>query len=187
MNSGSYVNRVIDLLQKWPILEIEKVVEELILTIESKKRLFLIGNGGSAATASHMATDLGVGSLKWSTPANVIALVDNSAVLTATANDYGYQEVFSRQLKVLATQGDVILAISASGNSQNLISAVRTAKEIGCKSIGVTAFGGGTLREIVDFSIHIETQDNEYGPAEDIHSMIGHCITELIRLKSTRK
>jgi D-sedoheptulose 7-phosphate isomerase len=92
--------------------------------------------------------------------------------------------VFARQIELLCNKNDIVLAISASGNSENLILGAKAARKRGCTTIGMTAFDGGLLRNLVDISIHVETEVGEYGPAEDVHSMIGHCVTELVRKKS---
>jgi D-sedoheptulose 7-phosphate isomerase len=143
--------------------------------------IYVIGNGGSASTSSHIVTDLGVGSLGKQNPIRAISLTDNSSVITATANDYSYAQIFERQIRLLCQEGDLVLAISASGNSVNLISAVKIAKELGCITVGMTGFDGGLLKKIVDISVHIQTAIGDYGPAEDLHMMFGHSITELIR------
>ena len=143
--------------------------------------LYTAGNGGSASTASHMATDLGVGSLSRRNPLRVISLVDNAAVLTATANDLDFDLIFSQQLRLLARKGDYFLCFSASGNSQNLISAVEEARKLGTISISITGFDGGTLRTLADHNIHIESENGSYGVVEDVHSTVSHLITELMR------
>jgi len=178
----SYPQRISKLIEKWPTKEISKAAELIHAANLSGLSLYLIGNGGSAATASHFATDLGVGSLNKANPIRAVSLTDNNAVVTASANDFGYEQIFARQIDLLARKGDVLIAISASGNSKNLILGVEKAKELGCITIGMTAFDGGALRQIVDLSLHINTNFGEYGPAEDLHAMMSHSITEQIRV-----
>lgn len=178
----SYPQRISKLLEKWPTKEISQAVGLIHAANLSGYFVYLIGNGGSAATASHLATDLGVGSLNKKNPIRAVSLTDNNAVVTASANDFGYEQIFVRQIDLLVRKGDVLMAISASGNSKNLIEGVEKAKELGCTTIGMTAFDGGSLRQIVDLSLHIDTNFGEYGPAEDLHAMISHCIAEQIRL-----
>ena len=174
-----YQVRVISALANWPNAEIRTAIRMLQETISRNSRIYLVGNGGSASTASHFATDLGVGSLKRGNPLKAISLVDNSAVITATANDYSFEEIFSRQILLLCQPQDVVMAISASGNSNNLILAIEQAKQIGCGTIALTAFDGGRLAKMVDCSIHVDTPIGDYGISEDIHAMICHCIAEL--------
>ena len=181
MRVAPYQARVIKALSNWPDSAIRVAVGMLRETVLSKSRIYLIGNGGSASTASHFATDLGVGSLERGNPLRVTSLTDNSAVITATGNDHNFEEIFSRQILLLCQPQDVVWAISASGNSKNLILAIEKARQIGCKTVAVTAFDGGQLARMVDCSIHVETTLGDYGIAEDIHSMICHAIAELNR------
>lgn len=138
--------------------------------------IFVIGNGGSAATASHMASDLSIGSNDYDRPFRVISLTDNVAVISAIGNDFGYEEVFVRQLRVLGRKGDVLIAISVSGNSLNVLKAVAFAQSAGIKTVGLTAFDGGRLKAIADEGIHVPTEAKEYGPAEDVHMVLDHLV-----------
>ena len=159
------------------ILELAKIV----LEASERNVVYVVGNGGSATTASHMATDLGVGSLRRSNPVRCISLVDNPGVLTATSNDLDFSSVFSQQIKLLGRRGDVLICFSASGNSVNLIKAVEEAKKIGVLTIGITGFDGGRLKDLCDISIHTPTKVGSYGVVEDIHSTVSHVLTEVIR------
>lgn len=143
--------------------------------------IFFIGNGGSASTASHFATDVGVGSLSDEQPFRVLSLTDNSAVMTATANDHHYDHVFVRQLRVLARPDDVLVAISASGNSPNLIRAIEYAKTVPMTCVALTAFDGGEMRKAADLCLHVPTEVGEYGPAEDVHLMLNHALSQHLR------
>jgi D-sedoheptulose 7-phosphate isomerase len=164
----------------FPTTAVESVAT-VLKNLPSSNTLFVIGNGGSATTASHMVTDLGIGSLRRRNPVRCISLVDNPGVLTATSNDLDFSSVFSQQIKLLGRSGDVLLCFSASGNSSNLIRAVEEAKGLNILTIGVTGFDGGRLREICDISIHIPTEIGSYGVVEDIHSTVSHVLTEVIR------
>ncbi len=145
--------------------------------------VFFIGNGGSAATSSHFANDLSIGTYAFDNPFRVVSLADNVPILTAIANDFGYEEVFVRQLRVLSRPGDVVVAISASGNSPNLLAAVHWAKTAGIKTVAITAFDGGKLKGMADEGIHVPTAPKEYGPAEDAHMMLDHLVgSYLMRL-----
>jgi D-sedoheptulose 7-phosphate isomerase len=144
--------------------------------------VFVAGNGGSAATASHFATDIGVGSLNRTNPVRVVSLCDNSAVITAISNDLDYSSVFEQQIKLLGKSEDLLVVISASGNSQNLIKAVEMAKAIGMNVFSLTGFDGGRLREITSAqNVHVATPKGAYGLVEDAHLAICHVITECIR------
>ena len=140
----------------------------------SGNKVILAGNGGSAATASHFANDVAIGSDDYDRPFRALSLTDNVAVLTALGNDFGFDEVFVRQLRVLAESGDVLVAISASGNSANLISAVEYAASAGIRTVAITAFDGGRLRSLADLGVHVPTEFGEYGPAEDAHMVLEH-------------
>src|ERR1039457_6398362 len=147
-----YINGLKNVLDRLPweaVDQILKVVEEVH---QRRQQIFVIGNGGSAATASHMMNDLNKGTLghKGDAPwprLRVIALTDNVSLMTAWANDTDYNHIFSEPLKNLAQRGDLLIAISASGNSPNILAAVAAAKQIGVKVIGLAGFGGGKRGE----------------------------------------
>lgn len=140
--------------------------------------VYILGNGGSAATASHLANDLGKATKKHGRGAvRVVSLADNSAWITALANDEGYSRAFSGQLDSLLRSGDIVIGISASGNSENMLVAMELAKARGATTIGLLGFDGGALLKMVDMSIHIATESGYYGPVEDVHLALGHLIT----------
>ncbi len=156
---------------------ISAFVKELESARKDHNTVFFVGNGGSAATASHMANDLAFGSrVHQDPPFRVLSLTDNVAAMTAVANDNGYESLFIRQLKVHYRPGDKLVAISASGNSPNVVTAAEWVKEQGGKVIGLVGFDGGKLRDICDITICIETPKGEYGPVEDVHMMLDHLI-----------
>lgn len=176
----SYVESLKSVLDKLPVKEIDRVVEAIEAAHAAGKQIFVIGNGGSAATASHMMNDLNKGTLGHKGDApwkrfRVIALTDNVSLMTAWANDTDYNTVFSEPLKNLAQSGDLLVAISASGNSPNIIAAVEAAKQLGVKVIGLAGFGGGKLAKMADASVIVPS--NEYGPVEDVHMILDHIIT----------
>ena len=145
--------------------------------------VYIAGNGGSASTASHFATDIGIGSLNRANPVRSLSLCDNTAAITAIANDMDYSSIFAQQLKLLGKQGDLLIVISASGNSDNLIKAVEVASALGMESHSLTGFDGGKLKQLtVGRNIHVETPKGAYGLVEDAHLAICHVITECIRL-----
>lgn len=138
--------------------------------------VFLAGNGGSAATASHFATDLQKSTLSTDAPRlRCVSLADNVALLTAWANDHEFARVFAEPLENLARPGDVLIAISASGNSPNIVSAVEAARRLGMVVIGLSGFNGGRLRACSDISVHVPV--DSYELAEDAHLMICHLVT----------
>lgn len=160
-------------------IDTEEIACFVKILLEARARsatVYFIGNGGSAATASHFANDLSIGTNSYKKPFRVVSLTDNQAILTALANDYGYEEVFVRQLQVMGKPGDVLVAISASGNSPNLIRAIEYAASSDIKTVAITAFDGGKMKEIADNGIHVPTAPKEYGPAEDAHMVLDHLI-----------
>ena len=176
----SYLTELKSVLERLPLDAINGVVEAIEAAHAADKQIFVIGNGGSAATASHMMNDLCKGTLGHKGDASwkrfrVIALTDNVSLMTAWANDTDYNHVFSEPLKNLAQRGDVLVAISASGNSPNIIAAVEAAKEIGMHVIGLAGFGGGKLAKMADVSFVVPSDG--YGPVEDVHMILDHIIT----------
>lgn len=159
-----------------------KEVGDLIIRQSRKgKKAYVIGNGGSASTASHFAVDFTHCSLLDHRPIiSAISLSDNSALLTAVSNDVGYEKIFSKPLEHLGTKGDIVIAISASGNSQNLIEAFKVAKKIGMYTVALVGFDGGKLLKMADKVIHVKTARGEYGPVEDVHLSIGHMLASYI-------
>ena len=154
---------------------ISKTLEAIKTARDTGKQVFVIGNGGSAATASHLATDLQKG-LRLCTGKRLkaIALTDSIGLITAWGNDYSYDDIFSGQIESLADAGDVLIAISASGNSSNILKAVNTANELGLQTIGWSGYDGGKLASIVDIPV-VVLNDNMQR-IEDIHLIIAHVI-----------
>lgn len=178
--SKSYLQYLNKVLSAIALNEIDDFVKVLLEARERGSNIFFIGNGGSAATASHFANDIAIGSREFDKPFRVISLCDNQAVITAIANDDGYEEIFSQQLRVLLKKQDVVVSISASGNSPNLIHAINVAKTMGAISVGISAFDGGKMKDLVDFSIHVPSEKGEYGPAEDAHMVIDHLVANYL-------
>ncbi len=173
----SYISKLNNTLTKINPEDIEKIIDQLTRCHETNGRIFIIGNGGSAATASHMANDLGVG-LKRRNIMNidVQSLADNSAVFTAAANDIGFENTFYIQLENVINKNDLLIAISCSGNSPNIIKAVEYAKKIGATIVGCTGFDGGQLRPLSDINFHVPSETGDYGIVEDIHMILDHII-----------
>jgi len=179
-----YFNYLNDLQMKLNATNINDVINCFITAREKGKTIYFAGNGGSAATASHFAQDLGgVGRKADVKSFKTISLTDNVTLLTAIGNDYGYENIFSIQLSELFSKGDVLVVISASGNSPNVIAAVKQAKEMGGDTIGLVGFDGGRLLEMCDHVIHVKTNKGEYGPVEDIHMILDHMVTSFLAFK----
>lgn len=170
-----YFKHLVEIIDRINLDDVGAVMEEILRCRNSGKNIFFIGNGGSAATASHFANDISIGTrtsgLK---PFKAISLTDNMAIISALANDEGYEAIFTKQLEVHMNKGDIVIAISASGNSPNIIHALDFVKSFGNKTIGFTGFEGGKLKEICDLNIHIPTDRGEYGPVEDFHMILDH-------------
>lgn len=169
-----YLKRTLDAVSPESIADFIQLLSRARL---EAAKIFFLGNGGSAATASHFANDVGYGTRTWIQPFRAIALTDNVAVLTALGNDYGYEHIFTFQLRTLMSPGDVVVAISASGNSPNVLHAVRYANENKAVTVGLTGFDGGELRRICQKNIHVPTEKGEYGPVEDIHMVLDHLVS----------
>jgi len=174
--AAAYVAHLVEVLRRINPGAVASFIRTLIEARDQRKQVFFIGNGGSAATASHFANDLAIGTRTWDLPFRVTSLTDNVPVMTAIANDYSYDEVFLRQLQVLCQPGDVVVAISASGNSPNLLSAVVWANEHGARTVGLTGFDGGKLASMVHLNLHVPTDKGEYGPVEDAHMVLDHLV-----------
>ena len=172
----AYVSYLTGVLKNIDTKEIAKLIELLIAARENQSTIFFIGNGGSAATASHFANDLSIGTNSYKKPFRALSLTDSMPIVTAIGNDYGYDQIFVRQLRCLARTGDIVVGISASGNSENLIKAFEYANLNKITTVAITAFSGGKMKLIANFSVHIPTEDKEYGPAEDAHMMLDHLI-----------
>jgi D-sedoheptulose 7-phosphate isomerase len=157
--------------------EIGRFIRTLLDARERSATIFFIGNGGSAATASHFANDLSIGTNEYDKPFRAFSLTDNVPILTAIGNDFGYEEVFVRQLRALGKSGDVLIGISASGNSPNLLKAFEYASSIGISTVAITAFDGGKMKALASHGIHVPTDLKEYGPAEDAHLVLDHLVT----------
>ncbi len=146
--SKNYIQYVSDVIQSISLDEIQGFIEVLLKARNEGSCIYFIGNGGSAATASHFVNDISIGTNSKNKPFRALSLCDNQAVITAIANDSGYKEVFSQQLEVLLKKGDVVVAISASGNSENILRAMSVAKQKHATTVGLTGFDGGKLREL---------------------------------------
>ena len=174
--AGAYLEYLKSVLSNIDSSEIGRFIETLLDARTRGATVFFIGNGGSAATASHFANDLSIGVNDYDRPFKAISLTDNVPIVTAIGNDFGYDEIFVRQLQVLGKKGDVLVGISASGNSVNIIKAFDYALSIGIKTVAITAFDGGKIKKMANEGIHVPTGLKEYGPAEDAHMVLDHLV-----------
>ena len=179
-----YLNYISYLLGRLDTRSIASFIKELEIAHRNQNTIFIAGNGGSAATATHMANDIGMDILKKSgieQPFRAFSLTDNVALMTAIANDNGYHNLFVNQLKIYYRSGDLLIAISASGNSPNIIAAAEWVKQRAGKVLGLVGFDGGKLKDICDVAIHVETPEGEFGPVEDIHLIMDHLIANWLQ------
>jgi len=176
-----YLNYLTEILARVSRSEIASLVDILIRAWEHGANIYFIGNGGSAATATHFVNDLAIGTCTEGKPFRCQSLSDNHAVVTAIANDYGYEYIFSKQLEKILQKDDVVIAISVSGNSLNLVKAMQVAKQKGSTTVGLTAFDGGKLKQIVDICVNVPTEKGEYGPAEDVHMVLDHLVAGYLK------
>ena len=180
MTPYTYFQIIKDLTNKADPAAAEQAVEVIYQAMENKKTIFVAGNGGSAATANHFAADFGKNVVKGNkNRPRIMSLCCNMGSLTAYANDEGYDQVFARQMTNWAEAGDVLVVISASGNSQNAVNAAKLMQKLGGKVIAMTGFSGGALKELADVSLHIP--ENRYETVEDIHSVFCHMIVSCIK------
>lgn len=177
-----YVGYLSTLFGRLDYAQIALFMETLLQARQRQARIFFMGNGGSAATASHFANDIAIGSRSRAKPFRAISLCDNLALITAIGNDFGYDQIFVRQLENQMDAEDVVVAISASGNSANLLQAVQYANAQGGVTVGLTGFDGGRLRELVRLNVHVPSNPGEYGPVEDIHMILDHLVGSFLML-----
>lgn len=177
--AAGYFKYLLEVLQTIDSSEINQLVAEFEDSHAKGSTIFVIGNGGSATTATSMANDLGfdvIKKTKTDKPIRVMALTDNTSVLTAIANDVGYENVFLNQLRIHYRPGDKLLAISASGNSPNVVNAAEWVKQNGGTVIGFVGFSGGKLSDLSDVVLHAQAEAGEYGPVEDAHLVLNHIL-----------
>lgn len=175
-----YITRLQQSIDHLPKETIVRVIDLLHSARLSGRQIFIMGNGGSASTATHFVCDLAKNTRLEGWPHfKVIGLNDNMAVFSAYANDEGYDNVFSQQLANLVMPDDIVIAISASGNSRNILNGVMFAKGQNAATIGFTGFDGGSLATLVDINLHVNSDIIEH--VEDIHLMLEHVIVKSLR------
>ena len=174
-----YYRGLADTMLKLDYEQISAAMNALVNCYEHGGTVYVFGNGGSAATASHMVCDFNKGvSLKKSKKFNFICLSDNTPILTALANDISYDDVFAYQIEKILNKDDLVLAISGSGNSKNIIKAINVAKAQGVKIIGMTGYDGGQLYKLSDYHLHAPI--NDMMKAEDIHMSFDHMMATIL-------
>lgn len=158
---------------------VARLARDMLKCWQDKHRVFLCGNGGSAGNAIHLANDFLYGIAKQSGAGmKVMALTANSAVMTCLGNDLGYEHIFSEQLAVQAQAGDLLIALSGSGNSPNIVRAIEQAKSMQVKSYAVLGYGGGKCKDLADVAIHFPVSDMQI--AEDLQLIIGHMLMQYL-------
>jgi len=176
----SYFEALSDTVGKLPHADVESVVSMLMTAFERRRTVFLFGNGGSAALASHFACDLGKGTANGSGKRfRVIALTDNVPIMTAWANDSHYEDIFAEQLINFVCPKDVAFAVSASGNSPNVIKALVAARRAGATTVGLTGFAGGKMKALCDACVVIPTDNMQV--IEDLHLSVAHALFTCVK------
>ena len=176
----SYLDTINSILNHLPLSKIKEITELFFVTYSNDRFIFLLGNGGSASTASHFACDLAKGTVSSRQKRmKVLALTDNIPTMTAWANDSHYEHIFAEQLANFVSPGDLIVGLSGSGKSKNVLNALSLAKEHKALTVGLTGFDGGEMKEIVDHCL-IEPSHNMQ-QVEDCHLILTHLIFSLLR------
>ena len=173
-----YAERLQELLAELDFGAIERASQLMRDTRDAGGTIYLAGNGGSAAVCSHMANDLGaMASEGAKRPFRALSLTDNTSFITALANDAGFENIFVNQLLSVFEPGDLLVVMSGSGNSENLIRAVNYCNEKGGRSLGVLGFDGGIMKSLCHDVVHFETEKREYGPVEDLFMILVHMLS----------
>lgn len=178
---AQYFDRLKQLIEKLPCAEIDQIIAVLLRAFEEERTVFVFGNGGSASSASHMVSDMnkGVADPASGRRMKVMSLADNVPLLTACANDHGYETVFSEQLKNFVQPGDVALAISCSGDSPNVLLALNTARQAGAFTVGLAGFAGGAMKDLCDICAVIPSDNMQH--IEDVHHAVLHSMSTVLR------
>jgi D-sedoheptulose 7-phosphate isomerase len=180
LTAVEYLSDLSRVLSRVPHEPLGRAIDALLEARAEGRRVYVFGNGGSAATASHFVCDLVKSAqVPGFRPFRAFSLTDSTPLLTAYANDVAYEQTFPRMLEALLEPGDIALGISASGNSPNLVDGLKTAADLGARTIALLGFDGGAALRIAEIAIHVPCAD--YGLAEDTHAAIGHAITMSVR------
>ncbi len=167
----------------WEDLDLDAVASlaDAVLAVQRRGRtIYVMGNGGSAATAAHVATDLSkTAAVAGAAPVKCVSLADNAAYITAIGNDISFDDIFSRQLENLLEEGDLVLLVTGSGNSPNLLKAAALAKQRGATAAALLGFDGGKLKRMVDIAVLVAS--DQYGVIEDLHLAVNHILTFFLK------
>lgn len=175
-----YLCRLRAAMDSLPREQLTALGETLLRAYRNNKQVFLLGNGGSSSTASHMAADLAKNTIGPNMRRfRIVSLNDNAAIVTALANDLGYENVFSEQLTNLVQAGDVLIVVSASGNSPNVLKAMRYARSRSAEVVGLLGFDGGTAATLADIPLIVPS--DHYGVVEDVHLIVNHILVDYFR------
>jgi D-sedoheptulose 7-phosphate isomerase len=179
---SEYLEQLRGALDALPRDRLNALGETLFRAYRNNKQVFILGNGGSSSTASHMAADLAKNTIGPNMKRfRIVSLNDNAAIVTALANDLGYEHVFSEQLTNLVQAGDVLIVVSASGNSPNVLSAMRYARSRSAEVVGLLGFSGGAAAALSDIPLVVPS--DHYGVIEDIHLIINHILVDYFRAR----
>jgi len=179
-DAQSYFEYLSQVVHKLPLDEIDRVCDLLLDAYEYDRAVYLFGNGGSAALASHFSCDLGKGTINGSTKRfRVLSLTDNVPLMTAWANDLMYEEIFAQQLANFIQKDDVAFAISGSGNSRNVLNALRIARAASATTIGLTGYQGGEMKSLCDACVIVPCENMQI--IEDLHLCVAHALFSTIR------
>ncbi len=175
-----YLGRLKVVLDAMDRKEIDAFLNALLEAHQKGANIFIMGNGGSASTASHFACDINKGvSLGMEKRFKVIALTDNMATILAYGNDEGYESIFVEQMRNFVRPGDLVIGISGSGNSKNVLRAIEHANAVGCVTVGITGYGGGKLRQMAKLSVNANVMDMQL--SEDVHMVLVHMAMQLLK------
>lgn len=177
-----YKNKLIALFNEIDFDVLEKITQTIVTAYKNDKTIYVAGNGGSAATASHYQVDFGFFVRYFKKKRiKVRSLTDHSPLMTAIGNDNSYEEVFTQQMQDHFQKEDVLIAISASGNSMNVVKAAEYATSLGGTSIGLVGFEGGELKNSCDICLFTPNPKGDYGPIEDLHMILCHMLVSYLR------
>lgn len=175
-----HLARLAETLLRVPSEPVGLAIDLLLAARAAGRRIWVFGNGGSAAIASHLVCDLSKTAVRaGEPPLRSFALTDNVPLMTAWANDAAYERVYAAQIEMLVDRDDVVIAISSSGRSPNIVAAVSSARARGARIIGLVGFDGGPTLDLVDVAIHVAVHD--YGIVEDAHAAVGHALAAAVR------
>jgi D-sedoheptulose 7-phosphate isomerase len=187
LDAKQYFDELQRVMVSFPKDGINQIANTLVVAYDAGRTVYLCGNGGSAALASHFACDLGKGTAycNGGKRLRALSLTDNLPTLTAWANDSSYEDVFSEQLRNFVQPGDVTLAISGSGNSKNVLNALRVAREAGATTVGISGFQGGAMKSLCDVCVVVPSDNMQI--VEDLHLAIAHSIFRIVHARMSSR